>query len=122
MADEPLLEADAADREFNPDSLTMREWATQRGASHTSALPREYRTDATKRAVGTKFVDKHFDEGATGAKGKRALCKSSWWRLSIQKQGLAMFGPGCIGGEVWDLKDINARYNARFSKQKVAAL
>ena len=124
-ADEPLLEeADAADREFNPDSLTMREWATQRGAGHTSALPREYRTDATKKAVGTKFVDKHFDEGATGAKGK--VQASTVRELMVEavdpETGLAMFGPGCIGGEVWDLKDINARYSARFSKQKGAAL
>jgi hypothetical protein len=102
----------------------MLEWATQRGAGHTSALPREYRTDATKKAVGTKFVDKHFDEGATGAKGK--VQASTVRELMVEavdpETGLAMFGPGCIGGEVWDLKDINARYSARFSKQKGAAL
>ena len=124
-AEEPLLEeADAADCEFNPDSLTMREWATQRGTAHTTALSREYRTDAIKKAVGTKFVDKHFDEGATGAKGK--VQASTVRELMVEavdpETGLAMFGPGCIGGEVWDLKDINSRYSARFSKQKGAAL
>ena len=93
-------------------------------AHYATPLEQEYRTDANNRLSATKFVDKYFNEGASGAKSKvyASTARERMGNAVDPDTGLAMFGPGCIGGEVWDLKDIDARYSALFSKQEGAAL
>ena len=117
--DEPApAVVEEADYMFDADLLTMREWATQRGTFHTTALNRE------KLPAGEKFVDDCFMEGATGANSKVHASQVRERMVAAQDAatGLDLFGPGHAGGPVWEIKDIASRYAALFNNQKASAL
>lgn len=114
----PPVAVTDADRDFDPNSLSLYDWLTQRGTFHTTALHRD------RTAAGQAFVDECFREGLTGLKSKvhASTARERMTDKVDQGTGLDMFGPGCVGGNVWDIKHIQARYSALLSQQKGSSL
>ena len=114
----PPVAVSQADKDFDPNNLSLVEWLTQRGTFHTTLLHRE------KTLTGRDFIDKCFEEGMTGAKTKvHASTARERMLAHVDPQtGRGMFGPGQPGGDVWDVNDIQGRYSALFTQQKGSLL
>ena len=94
-------------------NMSLEEWGS--GAGTFAVLKRK----TEKTEIGNAFVDACFDEGATGAKPK-VFPSAVRTRMLKEKDsdGLPTFGPGCSGGCVWAISDIQSRYQTRFKGQK----
>jgi hypothetical protein len=114
----PPVAVSQADKDFDPNDISLVEWLTQRGTFHTTLLHCE------KTPTGRDFIDKCFEAGKTGAKTKvhTSTARERRQARADPQTGLDMIGPGQPGDDVWDIKDTQARYSALFTQQKGSLL